>query len=372
MKKLIFLLACALAAAACTSAKTTISGNLAGLPDGTKVTLVMGGTHLNPEPVAEVGATGGKFVFTPELEEPRLFYVRAEGIRSGIAVMAAPGDKVAVTGTFEEPVVTGSKIQEEYDEKFTRPRAEMNKRHTDVNRQFADVSKRMGEARQANDAEAIAEIMAGEEWVAFGRAESDFFRYVGEAVDKVVADNASTFWGPLLLMENTAYLTPDNEKHYNMFSEEARNSFYGKAVAAEIFGTTGKAPAFTAKDSADKAHTLAGLLTGNNYVLVDFWASWCGPCRRFVPTLKGLAEKYADRGLVIVSISTDKDRDAWLKALGEEQMPWLNLLDESNISNDYGVTGIPSVFLIDPKGEIVFGKQNGQSVVDKLAEVFGS
>ena len=73
----------------------------------------------------------------------------------------------------------------------------------------------------------------------------------------------------------------------------------------------------------------------------------------------------------MVAISTDSDRNAWLNFLEAEPKPWLNLIDESSISKAYGVTGIPSIFLIDPKGKLVFGKQSGQGVVNKLAEVFG-
>lgn len=376
MRKLIFLttctalFACTILSAYAKSDKTTITGRLEGLKEGARITLVPGGTHMAEDPVAETTVTNGGFVIETTIEEPRLFYIRAEGVREGIGIIAAPGDKVNVSGTFAEPVITGSKLQEEYDRKYVKPRAAMNKLHSDNQQKYAEIARKMGEARQNNDEKAVAEIIAGDEWKAYNKADADFFKYIGAEIDKIIRGNSDTYWGPLLLMTHTAYLSPENERHYDMFSEEAKNSFYGKAVAAELFGITGAALAFAAKDADAVEYSLKSLLTGNNYVLIDFWASWCGPCRKFVPTLKELAAKYADKGLVVVSISTDTDRKAWLKAMEEEKMPWLNLLDESNISKVYGVSAIPSLFLIDPDGNIIFGKQSGQSVVDKLAKVF--
>lgn len=373
MRKLLLPVLCAVFVSACAKDdKMTVTGRLEGLPDGTVMKLVPGATHKNQEPVAESTVTDGAFAFEQTLEEPRLFYIWAEDIRGNISILAAPGDKIVIGGTFAEPVVIGSKLHGEYVKKFIDPRAEMNKLHAETQSKYADISRRLGEARQNGDAAAETAIRESEEWKEAEKANSDFFRKMNEMLDKAIADNSGTFWAPLLLLSHTAYLTPENEEHYNMFSDEAKNSYYGKIVAEEIFGLVGRAPAFTAKDAEGNEHTLEQLLAGGNYVLIDFWASWCGPCRRFVPTLKELAVKYADKGLIVVSISTDKDREAWLGALAEEGMPWLNLLDESGISDGYGVSGIPSLFLIDPQGELIFSKQSGPSLIDKLAEVFGN
>ncbi len=376
MKKILIVSLCAclgiLVACAQNDDRTVITGKLAGLADGTVVGLIPGATHKNEAALTEATVTNGEFVLEQAIEEPMLFYVSVMGTRAGFSVLAGPGDKIVLEGTLENPVVKGSELNDEYIRKYVEPRGAMNKMFEENHAKYADLSRRMGEVRQAGDEDAQAAIRAGDEWKAYEQSEADFFRSMGELFDRAVAENTGTFWGPLLMLSHTSYLTPENEKHYNMLSEEAKNSYYGKLVAEEIFGKTGTAPVFTAKDAEGNEHSLTDLLTGDNYILVDFWASWCQPCRRFVPTLKQLAAKYADKGLTVVSISTDTDREAWLGALEEEQMPWLNLQDSGSIADDYGVTGIPSLFLIDPRGEIVFGKQSGQSVVDKLGEVFGN
>ena len=92
---------------------------------------------------------------------------------------------------------------------------------------------------------------------------------------------------------------------------------------------------------------------------MDFWASWCGPCRELFPWLKEFYEKYHDKGVEILGVSVDKDVKAWEKALDAEKLPWLHVRDEKlpggkhTASDLYDVTGIPHLVLIDREGKIV-------------------
>ena len=90
------------------------------------------------------------------------------------------------------------------------------------------------------------------------------------------------------------------------------------------------------------------------YVLIDFWASWCGPCRKEIPNLKKLHAAFKGQNLEVVSISTDKNKKAWQKAVEVEKMPWLQLLDVNDVSGKlYNVVAIPHMVLINPEGKIV-------------------
>lgn len=101
--------------------------------------------------------------------------------------------------------------------------------------------------------------------------------------------------------------------------------------------------------------SLSDLVGKTDYVLVDFWASWCGPCRRFVPVLKEMYNSQPEGRLQILSCSVDQDPKAWRVALQEEKMPWPQMREdaEHECSDKYGVQFIPHTVLIDKEGKIV-------------------
>lgn len=89
-------------------------------------------------------------------------------------------------------------------------------------------------------------------------------------------------------------------------------------------------------------------------VLIDFWASWCGPCRNSMPALKQVYKKYKDKGLEIYGISLDQNPAAWTKAVKEDQTTWLHVIDkEGATAGKWGIQYIPTSFLLDKQGKIV-------------------
>lgn len=121
--------------------------------------------------------------------------------------------------------------------------------------------------------------------------------------------------------------------------------------------------------------SLSSVIAKNKYVLLDFWASWCGPCMGEVPNLKAAYKKYKSKGFEIVSVSVDDDQDAWKKAISDNGMDWIQLLDsderESSASLVYGVRSIPSTFLIDSEGTIIERNLRGGELEEKLKELLG-
>jgi peroxiredoxin len=111
------------------------------------------------------------------------------------------------------------------------------------------------------------------------------------------------------------------------------------------------------------------------YVLVDFWASWCKPCREENPNLLAAYKKYNSKGFNILSISLDEERskDKWLAAIKDDNLPWEQVSDlkgwESEVAVKYGIVAIPANFLIDPKGIIIAKDLRGEALTSKLAEV---
>lgn len=132
---------------------------------------------------------------------------------------------------------------------------------------------------------------------------------------------------------------------------------------------------FVLPDPSDKDFDFASLK--GKYILIDFWASWCAPCRVSFPRMREVYSKYKDDNFTIYSISIDENKPAWLKAVKEEANPWPQTLDTKNISQSgFAVTAVPSTFLIDPSGKIImsevgFDPKGGSAIEKKIIELFG-
>ncbi|TKC54980.1 AhpC/TSA family protein [Pedobacter hiemivivus] len=173
----------------------------------------------------------------------------------------------------------------------------------------------------------------------------------------------------------------DLEELYNVLSKNMKASEIGKSIKEYIEGAKKSKVGqtvkdFTLNDAKDQPFSLSKLK--GKYVIIDFWASWCGPCKASFPHMKELYNKYKGDQFEIYSISIDQSKSDWLKALKTLELPWLQTLDTKNISiSSFAVSGVPTTFLIDPKGKILLREvgldPSGKSPVEqKLAEIFGA
>lgn len=144
-------------------------------------------------------------------------------------------------------------------------------------------------------------------------------------------------------------------------------------VRSKMLENGNPAPAFSYPDPNGKNISLASYK--GKYVLIDFWASWCGPCRQAIPKVKELYELYKGKGFDVLGVSIDESKAAWLKAVGEEAVPWAQILtpDIRKTQTDYMFNGVPTLYLIDRDGKIV-DKFLGftEEVEAKLKEIFGA
>lgn len=132
---------------------------------------------------------------------------------------------------------------------------------------------------------------------------------------------------------------------------------------------------FNADDLNGKAFHLTDVLKENKYTLVEFWASWCGPCRAEIPHMKTAYEKFNKKGFQIVSFTLDHERNRWVKASTEEKLPWINVGDmlayKSPVVKMFGISGIPANYLVDPSGKIIAMNLRQEKLDEKLVELLG-
>lgn len=193
-------------------------------------------------------------------------------------------------------------------------------------------------------------------------------------VDSTLDCEASAYF--LYDLVSSRYSLAVVERNYGRLAPEVKASPAGQALKEQIdflkpIQPGGIAPDIQLADTSGQTIALYSLR--GNYVLLDFWASWCGPCREEIPNLKEIYAAYHDKGLEIYSVSLDDKREAWTKAIRELELPWIHVSSlqgwQCPAAQRYKVTGIPKMYLLNPEGEIVAVDLRGEALKETIASL---
>lgn len=343
------------------SPKFTIEAGIEGLKDG-KVYLELwnAGTTVILDSTT---STGGRFKFKGAVEVPDLYYLVGED-QVSIPLMLE-NSPIAITGKVSDLAnisITGSKVQDEYHG--------LELKIQDLGKRFDALYSQYKEAMNKKDS--LTSALLGNRLDSLDREQTGFYK-------NFVTENGASFVAPVILQKFQYGMEADELQSYlEKFSPEVMKSQSAKILAGRVAilekVAVGKiAPDFTMNDSIGKPVKLSEIYSQHELTLVDFWASWCGPCRQENPNVVKTWKDYSSKGFTVLGVSCDSDRDRWLKAIAQDQLTWYHVSDLKGWGNEaaklYGINSIPSNLLLDKSGKIIAKNLRGANLYGKIAEI---
>ncbi|RXM48404.1 TlpA disulfide reductase family protein [Flavobacterium sp. YO12] len=346
----------------------TINGTIAGLDKGT-VYLENTDEKGNKKITDSTEIKEGNFTFTGTVPEPLLYTVKLKGEEYGAFLLLdnetikieAKKDsifKAKITGAAQYDI-----YQSYYNNEFKKIQAIAGPLY-----KLSDSLTQNGKVKLT----AAQQTMMDKKW-------KDLQTFADDLTDKFIRKNKDKVAAALVINDRiVSYGTPDQVKtYYGILAPEIQKSVYGKQLKATIdlnektaVGST--APEFSQTDINGKIVKLSDYK--GKYVLVDFWASWCGPCRKENPNVVLAYKTYHDKGFDVLGVSLDDKKNLWQKAVERDGLTWTHVSDLKGWQNEaailYGVKMVPTNYLIGPDGKIVAKNLREAELQSKLKEIF--
>jgi len=340
-----------------------VSGTVEGVTEGQAVLQKI--EAQGPVAVDTAEIVDGAFTFTGSVEHPELHLIYVDDNQVPVAFFLENANITinADVENMQDAEVAGSEINAKFKE--FNDGVPSNDRAQSLQQEFMA-------ARQSGDQEKMQELAA--EYQGIMQEQQQYYRdFVMANTDNVVgAFLAMNMAGSMELPELeelVASLQESNAGHPYVLELEKMLEPMKKQQAAETAIQVGNAaPDFTLTDLEGNEVSLADFQ--EKYVFLDFWASWCSPCRNESPNMVKAYEEFGGENFEIVGVSLDKTAEPWRKAVEEDNMTWTLLHDpQGDVANTYGVQSIPFTLLLDKEGNIIEKNLRGEQLQNKLKEL---
>ncbi len=301
--------------------------------------------------------------FTGKIETPEVLYLRLENSDKPIAFFAE-NSNIVILPDFDDPensMITGSDVHDEY--------IAYKDLFKDLDVKKDEVYQTYLAARKAGNEEKMEVIV------------NRFDEFTAEEMkmnEEYIAENRSSWVSPYVLHSKMYHsMSLDELKEaVNKLDKKVENSVYLEQLKEyiEVREKVAVGKKFTDFElpTPEGGKLALSDITGDKYILIDFWASWCGPCRRENPNIVALYKDFKDQGFDILGVSFDRDEKSWKQAIKDDNLTWHHVSDlegwNSKAGEIYGVKSIPHTVLLNPEGTIIAKNLASEELREKLEE----
>ena len=355
-KLLLSIVAASMTLAACNAQSGyKVTGTVEGMPDGKAIIATVNGSSLDT--LAKADVKNGSFEFTGNVSEPTGAYIMVIGQRGAIPFMLENAN-ITVNAGQAGLTVTGSEGQKIYDQFMA------------INTTTQQEAMKLQQEYQAANGDQ-AKMQAVQE--AYAKLMTD-----AQAKEtELIKANPDSYVSTFVIVSGMGQMEYEQLKErYNLLGEKAKASAQGKAIAAQIAKLESTAigqiaPNFTITTPEGESISLYDIK--GKVKLIDFWASWCGPCRGENPHVVEIYKEYHPKGLEIFGVSLDNNKEAWVKAIADDGLVWKHGSDlkgwQSAPAQLYSVSGIPHTVLLDENNKIIAKNLRGDELKQRIAEL---